>query len=112
MLRASCEANDFEFQLASVVDSKRGNGVENYQELIGFADALLRREPTDLDSARESLRKVVGIDGVFRAAAVVGNFQMMNRALDTLGARFGKEITPEQSAMAEELSMAIPEHWK
>jgi hypothetical protein len=28
---------------------------------------------------------------------------MMNRALDTLGAKFGKELTPELIEMAEEL---------
>jgi hypothetical protein len=112
MLRVSCEASDFEFNLASVVDSNLENGVAHYHELINFADSLLKRESGPLDKAREQLRNVMGDDGVIRAAAVVGNFQMMNRALDTLGAKFGKELTPELIEMANELSMRIPEHWK
>lgn len=112
MLRASCKANDIEFQLASVIDSNAGNGVTNYQELINFADALLEGEPGSLHSAREELRKVVADDGMVRAAAVVGNFQMMNRALDTLGAQLGKEVTPELIKMAGKLGMSVPNHWK
>lgn len=110
MLRASCRANDIEFQLASVVDSNLGNGVAHYHELINFADALLQGE--SLDSAREKLRSVVGDDGVVRAAAVVANFQMMNRALDTLGAQLGREVTPELTAMAAELGLSVPKHWE
>ena len=112
MLRASCKENELDFKLASVVDSNLGNGVAHYHELLNFADALLKRDAELLDEAREQLRNVVGSDGVIRAAAVVGNFQMMNRALDTLGAKFGKELTPELIKMAEELSMRIPDHWK
>ena len=112
MLRASCSANDIEFQLASVVDSNLGNGVAHYHELINFADALLEGEVKSLDSARDKLRSVVDDDGVVRAAAVVGNFQMMNRALDTLGAQLGREVTPELLAMAGELGLTVPTHWK
>jgi hypothetical protein len=36
---------------------------------------------------------------------------MMNRALDTLGAQFGREVTPELIAMAGELGMSVPKHW-
>jgi hypothetical protein len=112
MLRASCSANDIEFQLASVVDSNLGNGVAHYHELINFTEALLKAEVKPLDSAREKLRSVVGDDGVVRASAVVGNFQMMNRALDTLGAQLGREVTPELIAMAGELDMSVPKHWE
>jgi hypothetical protein len=111
MLRASCSANDIEFQLACVIDSKLGSGVAHCHELVNFADALLKGEVSSLALAREKLRSVVGDDGVVRAAAVVGNFQMMNRALDTLGAQFGREVTPELIAMAGELGMSVPKHW-
>ena len=88
MLRVSCEASNIDFSLASVVDSNLGSGVAHYHELVNFADSLLKRDAVALTEAREQLRNVVGDDGVIRAAAVVGNFQMMNRALDTLGAKF------------------------
>ena len=112
MLRASCSANDIEFQLASVIDKNLGNGVAHYHELINFADALLKGEVKPLALARENLRGVVGDSGVVRAAAVVGNFQMMNRALDTLGAQLGREVTPELIAMAGDLGLSVPKHWE
>jgi hypothetical protein len=112
MLRASCKANDIEFQLACIIDSNLGSGVTHFHELVNFADALLKGEVTLLALAREKLRNVVGDDGVVRAAAVVGNFQMMNRALDTLGAQLGREVTPELTEMAGELGMSVPKHWE
>ena len=72
----------------------------------------MKGEVKPLALARENLRSVVGNDGVARAAAVVGNFQMMNRALDTLGAQLGKEVTPELIAMAGELGLSVPKHWE
>ena len=111
MLRESCKISNLPFSVASVVDNTRTSGIEHYQELIAFADALLIGEKVALDAARDRLHALVGDQGVVRASAVVANFQMMNRALDTLGAQLGRELTAEQSLMAEELGLPLPAHW-
>lgn len=109
MLRASCESCNIQLDVTVVVNPASPSGVEHAGELIEFADALLHRDR--LDGARERLRSVVGDDGVVRAAAVTGNFQMMNRALDTVGATFGDRLPTRVKAMAEQFGIDPPPHW-
>ena len=112
MLRASCKANDIDMDMRVVVDPAHDCSVVHYRELIDFTDALVRLDMRRLEKARERLRDVAGDAGVVRAAAIVGNFQMMNRALDTIGATMG-EVMPDQiRSMAEEFGMDPPAHWK
>ena len=111
MLRRSCKANHMVIDMRVVVDSTRGCSVSNYRELIDFTDALLQGDNNVLDEARGRLHCAVGDAGVVRAAAIVGNFQMMNRALDTLGATLGEVMPSQIRALAEELGVDAPSHW-
>lgn len=95
-----------------VVDPTRNCRVDNYRELIDFTDALVKGDMTSLDNAREVLRAVVGDAGVIRAAAIVGTFQLMNQALDTIGATLGEVMPPQIRGMAEEFGIDPPAHWK
>jgi len=40
-----------------------------------------------------------------------GNFQMMNRALDTLGAPFGDKLPSRVSELAEQFGVQPSPHW-
>ncbi len=115
MLRASCEAKNISFDPGSVVNQDLPCEIEHYQVLINFADALIEaqkdKDPIRLNVARQDLQAALGKEGVTRAAAVVANFQMMNRALDTLGAQLGKELTPGILSLANKLNMTVPSHW-
>ncbi len=112
MLRRSCQASDIAIDMRVVADPTRTCSVGSYRELIEFTDALLQGDANALDEARERLRFVVGDAGVVRAAAIVGNFQMMNRALDTLGATLGEAMPSQIRALAEELGVDAPDHWR
>ncbi|HJP50734.1 MAG TPA: hypothetical protein QF611_06880 [Pseudomonadales bacterium] len=111
MLRASCEANQIQLDVSVVIDPTQSCGVTHYRELLTFTDNLLVGDSEALNGAREQLRAVVGDEGVIRAAGAVGTFQMMNRALDTLGAQLGKELNPELRLLADKLNMTPPAHW-
>lgn len=111
MLRASCESVGISLDLRIVVDPTCDSGVAHYQELIAFAEALLARHLDDLAVAREKLTRLVGPEGVARAAAVIGNFQMMNFALDTIGATFGDKLPSRVKAMTELFGISPPPHW-
>lgn len=111
MLRASCESNDIEIDMRVVVDPDRSCAVAHYRELIDFADALLEGNKQNLNDARERLRVSVGDQGLARAAAVVGNFQMMNRALEAVGATFGDKLPSRVKTMAQEFGLEPPPHW-
>lgn len=114
MLRASCENNNIEIDLAYVVNGTAKCEVEHADLLIAFADAILTTAPdseSGLQEIRNQVVKSLGEARMFRAAGVVANFQMMNRALDVLGAQFGREVSPAVVDMAATLDMQIPVHW-
>jgi hypothetical protein len=111
MLRASCESNDIDIDMRVVVDPEKPCNVPHYAELIAFADALLAQDERSLAERREALRDLVGDAGVCRAAAVVGTFQLMNRALDTLGATFGDRLPSRVKQMAADFGITPPPHW-
>ncbi|MEX0943285.1 MAG: hypothetical protein WD002_12160 [Pseudomonadales bacterium] len=111
MLRASCESVGINLDIDVVVDPTRPCDVEHCRELIEFADALLGREFDRLTIARQALSALIGQKGVARAAAIVANFQMMNRALDTIGATFGDKLPSRVRALAESFGVSPPAHW-
>jgi len=111
MLRASCESLKIDIDMRVVVDASSTCAVTHYRELIAFTDALLSQDRLALEQTREQLRKVVGDAGVARAAAVAGNFQLMNRALDTVGATFGDKLPSRVAKMAEQFGISPPSHW-
>lgn len=111
MLRASCKTSQVSLDIKVVIDHEVPCGIRHYQELLAFADALLRQDGPALDHARSTLRREAGDAAVVRAAAVVGNFQMMNRALDALGAQFGAQMRPLMAPLAGELGRELPAHW-
>lgn len=111
MLRASCESNNIDIDMRVVVDPSKQCNVPHYAELIAFADALLAQDEASLNEKRDALHSLIGSDGVCRAAAVVGNFQLMNRALDTLGATFGDRLPSRVKQMADDFRIQPPAHW-
>ncbi len=58
--------------------------------LLDFVDALLVGSEADLTRTREKLLEDMGSASLVDAAAVVGNFQMMNRVADATGMPVGK----------------------
>ena len=58
--------------------------------LLDFVDALLVGSEAELTRAREKLLEDMGPASLVDAAAVVGNFQMMNRVADATGMPVGK----------------------
>jgi len=111
MLRASCRTNEIPLQIQVVADPSVDCGIPHYRELIEFANALVAGSPAELDEARATLFTAVGDHGVIRAAAVVGNFQMMNRALGTIGATLGEKLPLPLRELADELGVTPPAHW-
>lgn len=85
MLRASVEATGSSLDLVAVTDPLRDPLLPAATELRCLVDAVVLRDSYERDLALESLNAVVGADGAIRAAATIGNFEMMNRLLDGTG---------------------------
>ena len=103
MLRASTEAHHERLDLRGVVDPDVDPLVPNGRALVRFATALVAGDDSDLAEVRGALAAEVGAAGAARAAAVAGNFQMMNRLVDASGVPIGRGV--------EEIAAALGVTW-
>ncbi len=106
MLRASSERTARAADLEAIVDPLRDSLLPNGAALLAFADAAVLRDGEEIGPARQALLDRAGPDAVVRAAAVAGNFEMMNRLLDAVGVAVGGR----QVALADELGLRVPDH--
>ncbi len=81
MLRASAEHNHTEVDLRGVTHLSIDPRVAGGRALVAFTRALVIQEGS-LHEARETLASQLGAAAAARAAAVAGNFEMMNRLVD------------------------------
>ncbi|MGE0140882.1 MAG: hypothetical protein AB7R77_24030 [Ilumatobacteraceae bacterium] len=92
MLRASANHTARPVDLAAVTDVRVDPLIPHGRDLIAFVDAIMNGDPTLLDQARSALEAAAGRDAMVRAAAVAGNFQMMNRLVDATGVPIGASM--------------------
>ncbi|MEZ5167553.1 MAG: hypothetical protein R2695_14065 [Acidimicrobiales bacterium] len=81
-------------------------GVEHGAALIAFTDAVVLADEYELPIARDALVERMGVAATHRAALVAGNFSMMNRVLDAIGA----PVDPGFAPLATEMGLVIPGH--
>ncbi len=106
MLRASSDRTGRPSDVRAVVDPMRDPLVPAGAQLLAFVDAAVLRDPDEMPTARAALLDAAGPDAVVRAAAVAGNFDMMNRLLDATGV-----VVPKRMAIvADELGLRLPDH--
>jgi hypothetical protein len=72
-------------------------------ELRDLTDSAVLRDPYERDVALPALVAVAGEPAAVRAAAVAGNFEMMNRLLDGIGVGPGG-----MASIAGELGVTYP----
>ncbi len=106
MLRASADATDQPVVLAAIRDESidPGPGVRAGRELRNLTDAIVLRDNDERPTAFAELVDAVGPAGAVRAAAVVGNFEMMNRLMDGIGVGAG----PEMATIAADIGVTLP----
>ena len=92
MLRASAHASGEQVDLRAITDRAADPLIDQGAGLIAFTTALVRGDLTRLDAARSELLASGGPAAVVRAAAVAGNFQMMNRLVDATGVPIGASL--------------------
>ncbi len=90
MLRASAQVTTTPLEPRAITDRSLDPLLPHGMALLDFVDALLVGSETELTRAREKLLEEMGSNSLVDAAAVVGNFQMMNRVADATGMPVGK----------------------
>lgn len=107
MLRASIKTIEGGELICPTITSGLGNcGVAKGDVIRAFADAVALRDDDEYPDCRVRAEFALGRDGADRIAMVAGNFSMMNRALDAIGAPIDDRLEP----IAAELGTAIPDH--
>jgi hypothetical protein len=100
MLRASAHTTGQPIDLRAITDRAPDAELSASSELLAFATALVRDDER-LEAQRAALGAAAGPHAVVRAAAVAGNFQMMNRLVDATGVPIGASM----SAIAADLGL-------
>lgn len=100
MLRASAIANGIEhLDLRALADSAISSGVAGSIATLSLVDASLANDVPGAAAARTAVAATLGAEAVSETAAVIGNFEMMNRIADGAGtpvsARAREVITDE-----------------
>jgi len=106
MLRASVEKSGGAVDLRPIATGSGHTGVAHGREIIEFTDAVVLNDTDELQPARSALEMATSRDVADRAALVAGNFSMMNRSLDAIGAPIGSGGL----SIAGELGVEIPHH--
>jgi len=106
MLRASLEKAGGQINLRPIATGTGTTGVRNGREIIEFTDAVVLHDTHEFPQARAALETAAGRNVADRAALVAGNFSMMNRSLDAIGAPIGNGGL----ATATALGVEIPSH--
>ena len=106
MLRASAARTNRSVDLRAALDPMVDSRLPAGPELLAFTDATVLRDAEEMPIARQALLDTAGPDAVVRAAAVAGNFEMMNRLLDAVGVA----VTHQGAALAAELGLRVPDH--
>src|SRR5210317_1198766 len=87
MLRASAQSNDTDINIQGIAGdaNSASEGIEYGAELMAFAQAVAKRDPQALSSARQTLLDAAGPAVLVDAAGVAANFQRMVRIADSIG---------------------------
>ncbi len=103
MLRASVRRSGQPVDLTAISDITRDPLLPAGRELRDLTDAAVRRDPFERDVALPALVAAAGEPAAVRAAAVAGNFEMMNRLLDGIGVGPG-----DMASIADDLGITAP----
>ena len=106
MLRESIATFGRALTPAPITSGVGDPGVADGAAIIAFVDSVVLLDQWEIDTAREDLVARIGPAATDRVAMVAGNFSMMNRALDAIGAPVGRG----HDELAAEMGVSIPEH--
>ena len=105
MLRWSAEVYDYRIDLRGVADPSIHAGVPGARVLVGLVDAFLLGDGTDQEQARHETIDELGSESFVDAAAVFGNFEMMNRVAEGTGIPISPQAVEREEDMMRSLGL-------
>ena len=110
MLSWSSETNQTPVDLRAVADPTIDPLIPGGVGLLRFVDAVLARSTSGIESAATTVGAELGSAGLVDAAAVIGNFQMMNRVADGTGMPVGNGSRIRHAALIDQLGLDRFDH--
>ena len=109
MLSWSSEINQIPVDVRAITDPTIDPLVPGGVALLRFTDAVLTQSD-DIRALAELVTAELGSFGLVDAAAVIGNFQMMNRVADGTGMPTGRGSRVRNAALIEMLGLDRFDH--
>jgi alkylhydroperoxidase family enzyme len=106
MLSLSNKDNELDLDLIKHGSQGSSCGVPAEEELVRFAEAVVLRNVEAIRPAREALEKHVGSEGLVSAAAVVAQFNAINRVAGGIGISLDKSMAEMGAEVIEALGIA------
>ena len=103
MLSWSIEATGQEIDLVPIASGSGNPLLPGGEELIAFVNATLAG--TEITTTRNAVVAALGEAAAVDAAAVIGNFEMMNRIADGVGMPVGKGTRQRMAEVIDLLSL-------
>jgi hypothetical protein len=110
MLSWSSEINQMPVDVRAITDPAVDPLIPGGVALLRLVDAVLARSTDDIEAAGDAVRSEVGEAGLVDAAAVIGNFQMMNRVADGTGMPTGRGSRVRHAELIELLGLDRFDH--
>ena len=110
MLSLSVQATERRWEPRSLSDTSVDPLLEGGAELIAFVDAVHDGDAGQIAAAREGVVAALGEGGALDAAAVIGNFNMMNRLADATGVPVSEERMAATAELRAAAGIEPPSH--
>ncbi len=105
MLRASVSEFGYEIDIAVIADPGIPIGVPGGDVLLRLVDVLHGKSPASLKNVHSEIVERLGTEALVDAAAVFGNFQMMNRVAEGSGIPIPQAAIERERAMITRLGL-------
>jgi hypothetical protein len=111
MLRESALAGGIEdLELRALADPGIDSGLPGGVAMLGLVDAVLANDENGATLARRAINEQLGPEATCEAAAVIGNFEMMNRIADGTGTPVSAQTRRYLTDELEELGLGHVAH--
>ena len=94
MLRASSESHEEVVDLNALMQGDVDSGITFGAELVAFAEAIVSRDSSAIEKARNQLLATASVIQMIEAAGVASNFQRMVRIANATGIGLGRAEQP------------------
>ncbi len=105
MLRESAISFGYELDLAAIGDPSLPVGVPGGTALLHFVDVVLGKSDGSLADAQRDIITALGPEALVDAAAVFGNFEMMNRIAEGSGVPIPRQTIDREHEIVAKLEL-------